>query len=398
MSLPAPGTERSTSLTAASRQRLEHLRSALELEQGFGLYVIVVNGRGALVDALAWLDLAPRWLSPDAAGEGAAADLLDRLDRALGEPLPLLLDASRATPSEHPLWGHVFRRLNESRNEVAARFRAPLLLALPPSLEAGFAHEAPDFWSIRSLVVRLEDEPERLPTHRPPAVGDVDVFIIAPSTERASARALHEALAEQGLSPFFDMLDLQPGDAWDRELPRVLQAARASAILIGDAHQSSYFLRDEIALSLAQARADPGSKLVLPVYLPGIRGPTDIPYPFAALNGLWWEACGGPRGVAAAIRRRFETVPPTRSEPVLPPVAPDRLSRSKRYEVVIRLSLAQFGTLLFQIGAPKAEIPPATAPQSTRAIALVTWLDTQPDDLRSRFDELLVRLAPGRFL
>lgn len=68
----------------------------------------------------------------------------------------VVLDASRAARDEEPAWTEIFSRMNERRNELTRSLPGPLLLCVPTWLEGVFARAAPDFWSIRSLVVSVQ--------------------------------------------------------------------------------------------------------------------------------------------------------------------------------------------------------------------------------------------------
>lgn len=66
------------------------------------------------------------------------------------------LDASTAREEDIDGWSLAFARINERRNAIQEALRAPLLLVIPPRLEAPLAHHAPDLWSVRSSVTRVK--------------------------------------------------------------------------------------------------------------------------------------------------------------------------------------------------------------------------------------------------
>jgi tetratricopeptide (TPR) repeat protein len=172
--------------------QLDHLASSLELADGFTLDLLVCSApriaRAAIkaLRALAatWADESTRFevldpyrsrsdLSRALDADDAIRAVLVPLvaeewtgkladgDRALGI---VIVDASLAHERDEQAWRHLFRRLNESRNLIIERLHLPLLLCLPDFLEPIFAHEAPDFWSVRSLVVNLDLRLEPLAT------------------------------------------------------------------------------------------------------------------------------------------------------------------------------------------------------------------------------------------
>lgn len=85
--------------------------------------------------------------------EGVLAKLVDPAPEERVAEVIHVVDASRALAPDDEAWGLLFQRMNERRNVIAGALGGPLLLVLPQRLEAAFAHEAPDFWSIRTLGV-----------------------------------------------------------------------------------------------------------------------------------------------------------------------------------------------------------------------------------------------------
>lgn len=75
---------------------------------------------------------------------------------AVGDFVILVLNASMAKPSDKDAWWEMFGRMNERRNVISQGLRCPLVFCMPPWLEQVFAHNAPDFWSIRSGAYVVE--------------------------------------------------------------------------------------------------------------------------------------------------------------------------------------------------------------------------------------------------
>ena len=65
-------------------------------------------------------------------------------------------------------WHYVAARLNERREALRDRLRAPLLLAGPPELEPLLRAHAPDLWSVRALVARLGPSGQTAPSAQQP--------------------------------------------------------------------------------------------------------------------------------------------------------------------------------------------------------------------------------------
>jgi hypothetical protein len=101
------------------------------------------------------------------------------------------LDASTARRMDAQSWAVLFSRLNEQRDAIIEALGEPLVIVIPPALEAVLAHSAPDVWSARSAVhhVRIADAEAHA----------VDVIDNPAGADRAprSSRALHVLLAAQ---------------------------------------------------------------------------------------------------------------------------------------------------------------------------------------------------------
>lgn len=163
---------------------LQRLANALALGDGFQFHILVCHSPVQVrqcLDALAEAVPARRGgrlhtqrLMPDTPSTGELLDgaqLTAAITAGLSAlPLPAadervlaVLDASFVADAEVPAWRQLFRRLNEQRNALAGTLDAALLLCLSPTLEPIFAREAPDFWSIRGVSVRLDAQPLAAP-------------------------------------------------------------------------------------------------------------------------------------------------------------------------------------------------------------------------------------------
>ncbi len=165
---------------------------SLALAEGFHFYLLICNSPTAAESVLSplrlWvagerqrpvdlvrLDPSPRDISEKRplTREDLVEDVLGRLFEIPSSvwkgDLIYAIDASRARPQDDDAWSFVFQRLNEQRNRLARHLSRPLVLVLPPRLEQLFAHAAPDFWSVRSLVTRIAG-----PTPAPPPAHSVE--------------------------------------------------------------------------------------------------------------------------------------------------------------------------------------------------------------------------------
>lgn len=68
----------------------------------------------------------------------------------------MAINGSAAAPADESAWRILFQRMNERRNSIVQQVSSALLLCVTPRLHALFAHEAPDFWSIRRAVITLD--------------------------------------------------------------------------------------------------------------------------------------------------------------------------------------------------------------------------------------------------
>lgn len=167
-------------LKPAVQQAVHRLALAVSLAEGFALHLVVVDTRRLLQVVLVQIEREVVHIYPDPVrqslpsqgpGEGKqegtlVRELVGKIEVALEgatRQRPLLIDASGDEPWHARAWARVFRRLNEQRNELIRARSAPVLLALHPPLEAIFAANAPDLWSVRGPGLVLTDIYVRCP-------------------------------------------------------------------------------------------------------------------------------------------------------------------------------------------------------------------------------------------
>lgn len=148
---------------------------ALTLGEGFALYALMCQSAQVAESVLrvldhmapgrSWTRLATRLggrCAPGAAPEEAVEEMLAQLTAARagrdGQEV-VVVDATDSAEADAGVWELLFHRMNRARNLIAGRLGVPLLMLMPPRMEAAFAHAAPDFWSIRSVAerVRVDD-------------------------------------------------------------------------------------------------------------------------------------------------------------------------------------------------------------------------------------------------
>jgi tetratricopeptide (TPR) repeat protein len=163
-------------ITAIARSpEADQLCTALALVDGFQLDVVTCPAARDADALLVWLatELPKRRghavrftrVRPDRGPDDArleptvlTASILSQLEARRSDPAEatvVVVDATGYRSDEHLAWRWLFQRWNERRNYLAAVVAAPLVLLLPPDLEAVLPGDAPDLWSIRSVSVRL---------------------------------------------------------------------------------------------------------------------------------------------------------------------------------------------------------------------------------------------------
>ena len=91
-----------------------------------------------------------------------------------------------------------------------------------------------------------------------------NVFISYASDTKPLAEELTKALESQGIEPWVDFKDLQPGQRWREELERAIDAAQTFVILVGSNSRGTPWQEAEWTAALASSWAD-REKKVLPV-------------------------------------------------------------------------------------------------------------------------------------
>jgi tetratricopeptide (TPR) repeat protein len=69
-------------------------------------------------------------------------------------------DYGKAYPEWREAWQLALARLNSHRNEIRRHFNLPLMFVGAPWLQEVMREIAPDLWSVRTLVVRIEPRPQ----------------------------------------------------------------------------------------------------------------------------------------------------------------------------------------------------------------------------------------------
>jgi hypothetical protein len=290
------------------------------------------RGRAAWVDALVWLEELPAAARP---------------------PLPLLHYLERLTTawsaSHDGIPAEIARWLDDHRG-----------------LREGKRGDAPPAGAPGARAPGQQIRPASIPSS-----ARHDLFLAHSAGGRPSADALYSLLQGQ-IRVFLAERSIPPGDRWDREIAAAQRASRATAVLIAQDADDSWYLGDEIVTAIALHRAAPDTHRIIPVLL--AQG-SSVPYGLSHVQVL--DASGD---TLPSMARRLCAIvaSPTRastSDPMLelPPVSPTPATGGDCDHRRLHARLAQltdtfFEEILFLAPVPRAHIAPAAAPLATRIL------------------------------
>jgi hypothetical protein len=313
------------------------------------------SGRAAWIDALVWLEELPAAARPP--------PLLDYLERVM-----TAWSASHdGIPAEIARWLDDHRGPREvNRGDAppagASGTRAPGQPIRPASIPSGARH---------------------------------DLFLAHSPGGRPSANALYSLLQGQ-IRVFLAERSISPGDRWDREIAAAQRASRATAVLIAQDADDSWYLGDEIVTAIALHRAAPDAHRIIPVLL--AQG-VSVPYGLSHVQVL--DASGDALpNVAHRLRAiiasstRASTSPTLELPPVAPTPAVDGDCDHRRLHArLTQLTETFFEEILFLAPVPRAHVAPATAPLATRILHVAQLAAVNPELCR-RLATLLDERAP----
>jgi hypothetical protein len=195
---------------------LKSLARSLALSEGFALHLLVCESIAdvpvaldVLRDALEargrpveWLHLDP-YPTPETkvTEEWLESNVLLRLAAERATPPDerevVVLHAEGIPFDPRGLWAGFFNRMNRARNLIVRRLGVPLILVVAPETESLFAEAAPDFWSGRSGVCRID-----LPVARSELLSGVPFMDVSRLGGALSARAACVCRVEIGGQPY----------------------------------------------------------------------------------------------------------------------------------------------------------------------------------------------------
>lgn len=310
------------------------------------------SGRAAWIDALVWLEELPAAARPP--------PLLDYLER--------LTTAWSASHSGIP--AEIARWLDDHRGPRAVQ-RGDAPPAGPPEARA------PD----------QQTRPASIPSS-----ARHDLFLAHSPAGRPSAHALYSLLQGQ-IRVFLAERSIPPGDRWDREIAAAQRASRATAVLIAQDADDSWYLGDEIVTAIALHRAAPDAHRIIPVLL--AQG-VSVPYGLSHVQVL--DASGDTLPSVAHRLRAIVASPTSASTSHATPVAPTPAAgggcdHRRLHARLTQLTDTLFEEILFLAGVPRAHIAPTTAPLATRILHVAQLAAVDPALCR-RLAELLDERAP----
>jgi hypothetical protein len=228
--------------------------SHFALDDGFALLVLVVPDRAGAQLCAAELErvLADRGhrlmrFEASTPGDlwGSATAVLEHPQDVnagavwLAAPDPA---AVRNFPEWKAAWQHTLEGLNQQRNPLRRRLQVPLVMVMAPWVVPLFRDVAPDLWSVRSQVIRIEPEMRERGT-------PVEQTALDRGNEsRSTATAPDAGLAAKEV----ERLRRVPGR--ERELATMLQRLGAALTGQGDFAGAEAALRE--AASLGDALGD----------------------------------------------------------------------------------------------------------------------------------------------
>lgn len=223
-----------------------------------------------------------------------------------------------------------------------------------------------------------------------------DLFLAHASADKAVANQLYDALTALGVRAFLDARSIDPGERWDRVIPKAQRDARATVVLVTRGCDEAFYLGDEIATAVARHREAPDAHTVLPALMEGM--PTDafaLPYGMRVINGLDVPALGGVVGLAA---RLHELVVKWRGAPVVAPppavTADPRCAPAELHARLCKLLDVQFEEVVLRAGLERTQIAAATAPQSRRALDVVGMVMQGGAPMCQRVCDAVEKVAP----
>lgn len=212
-----------SNLIGLVEEQLETSIAGIELNEGFGLFIIA--GRTQLAATLAQLSLRERLGEArhcELEVHGAAEQLAELLAPDDQRPTVVRFEANDA--SEVDAWRPLFRRLNENRNAIIRAHPAALVLIVAEAQIEALAAEAPDLWSV--AVIRVVGWLGRIELLREMARR----YGVLEALTKSDRQAVIDAVRELGRAELVALVDIDDRDR---------RARRAFELLLGRWRESA---------------------------------------------------------------------------------------------------------------------------------------------------------------
>ena len=263
MALGSAHTDESSALVRRYGQNAasewQRVLNHFALGEGFALIVLIVPDRdgaqlcrGELERLLASQgNLLARW---EPALPGELVQISNSLLDPASQPRTGAVWIAAVVPRSAPdfadwqvAWGRALEGLNQQRNPLRRRFEFPVIIVAAPWVVPLFRDVAPDLWSVRSQVVRIE--PDRELTRR---WSDETEHAAMPPEPRPQADGPDPTLALREAERLRGIVGRE------RDLAAMLRRAGIGLLARGDPHGAEKVLRE--AADLPAIESDPISR------------------------------------------------------------------------------------------------------------------------------------------
>ena len=114
------------------------------------------------------------------------------------------------------------------------------------------------------------------------------VFLCHASQDKPAVRKLHRYLKQHGIEPWLDEIDLLPGENWEVEIPRALNASDVILVCLSkNSINKEGYVQKEISFALDKALEKPdGTIFIIPIRLDECEVPDRLqPYQYVDYFG-----------------------------------------------------------------------------------------------------------------
>lgn len=178
--------------------------------------------------------------------------------------------------------------------------------SLPPITTSASMVEDSDTLEATATVSSLPRAQTRIPS-------PLRIFLCHASEDKAAARDLHRLLKAEGMQPWLDEEDLELGQEWRVEIPKVIQASDVILVCLSNRsiQKDGYVKREiEFALDIVDKQTN-NRMLFIPVRLEDCAFPDRV----GDRHGVDWFSSQGPERLMQAIRQHARRLGATVAAP-----------------------------------------------------------------------------------